>query len=225
MEGLGYLPTHTLDAPHGLHINLLWRKLDGGITGMNSCKLNVFGDSISQDFTVFGHGIHFYLLGMFDELGDHDRMVFAHIGCQPEETFQLFFIGTYIHGCSRKNVGRTHKNRESHTGDEIVDVFHTRKRTPFGLVDAMPGEHLRELGAVFGTIDIFGLGAKKRHMLLGQLHGQIVGNLAAGGNNHTMGRLKFDDVHDTLKSEFVKIKTVAHVIVGGNRLRIVVDHH
>ena len=40
-----------------------------------------------------------------------------------------------------------------------------------------------------------------------------------------MRTLHFDDVHDTLKGQFVEIQTVAHVIVGGNGLRVIVHHH
>ena len=40
-----------------------------------------------------------------------------------------------------------------------------------------------------------------------------------------MGILEFDDVHDALEGEFVEIETIAHVVVCGDSLGIVVDHH
>ena len=40
-----------------------------------------------------------------------------------------------------------------------------------------------------------------------------------------MGIFQFEDIHHTLKSKFIKVKTVTHVIVRGHRLRIIVDHH
>ena len=38
---LGNLPADALDSAHGLHVELLWRKLNGGIAGMHTCKLDV----------------------------------------------------------------------------------------------------------------------------------------------------------------------------------------
>ena len=40
-----------------------------------------------------------------------------------------------------------------------------------------------------------------------------------------MGLFKIQNVHHTLESQFVEIETVADVIVSGDCLRIVVDHH
>ena len=40
-----------------------------------------------------------------------------------------------------------------------------------------------------------------------------------------MGSLQIDDIHNALKSELVEIKSVAHIVVGGNRLGVVVNHH
>ena len=62
-------------------------------------------------------------------------------------------------------------------------------------------------------------------MLLIESHGEVVGYLASSGDNHAMGALEFDNVHDALEGEFIKIEAVAHVVVGGDGLGIVVDHH
>ena len=37
--------------------------------------------------------------------------------------------------------------------------------------------------------------------------------------------LHLDDIHHTFEREFLEIETVAYVVVGGNGLRVVVDHH
>ena len=81
-------------------------------------------------------------------------MVFADVGCQFEETFQFFHVGADVHGRSRQNVGRTHKHGEAHLVDELMNVVHRRERAPFGLVYTVTGEHGRELGAVFGVVDV-----------------------------------------------------------------------
>ena len=97
IERLGYLTTDAFNATNRLYIQLLWRKLDSGVTGMYSRKLNVFGDCISDDFTVLCHSIHLHLLGMFDELADHYRMLLRYVGRQLQKAFQLFLVGAYVH--------------------------------------------------------------------------------------------------------------------------------
>ena len=62
-------------------------------------------------------------------------------------------------------------------------------------------------------------------MLLVQTHRQVVRDLAACRNNHAVGIFEFEDIHHTLEGQFVEIEAVAHIIVGRDRFRIVVDHH
>ena len=61
------LPRDTLDAAHGLHIELLRRELNGSITRMDTGIFDVFADGISNDFTILSHSIHFHLFCMLDE--------------------------------------------------------------------------------------------------------------------------------------------------------------
>ena len=72
MELLRYLSSDSLDTPYRFDVKLLRRELQGGVTRVNSCKLYVLGDSISDNLTVFCHAIKVYLLSMFDELAHHD---------------------------------------------------------------------------------------------------------------------------------------------------------
>ena len=58
-----------------------------------------------------------------------------------------------------------------------------------------------------------------------ELHGQVVGYLAADAHDYAAGRLEVDDVHHALKRQLVEVETVAHVVVGRYGLGIVVDHY
>ena len=51
-------------------------------------------------------------------------------------------------------------------------------------------------------------------MLFIETDGKIVRNLSASGNDDTHRRLHFDDIHHSLKGEFIKIEAVTHIIVG-----------
>lgn len=70
------------------HIKFLGRELDGGITRVNTGKLYMFRNGISQYLAVPSHSIHLNLLGIFNELGDDNRMILADISSQLEEAFQ-----------------------------------------------------------------------------------------------------------------------------------------
>ena len=75
MECLCNLSTDTFNAAYCLHIELLRRELDGGVTRMDTGKLNMLGDGIGQNLTILCHGIHLNLLGILNELRHHDRMI------------------------------------------------------------------------------------------------------------------------------------------------------
>ena len=60
--------------------------------------------------------------------------------------------------------------------------------------------------------------------MLVEIHGEVVWNLSARGDDDTVRLLHVDDVHDALEGELVEIKTVAHVVVGRHCLWVIVDH-
>ena len=92
MQLFGYLTANAFNSAYRFYVNLLWRELDGGIARVNTGKLDVLADGVGQYFSVFGHGIHLYFLGMFDETTHYYGMVFADIGGQLQETFKLFAV-------------------------------------------------------------------------------------------------------------------------------------
>ncbi|MPN22439.1 hypothetical protein SDC9_169822 [bioreactor metagenome] len=47
-----------------------------------------------------------------------------------------------------------------------------------------------------------------------QLHGQVIGNLSAHGYDNAFGYLNIDNVECTLKRELIKVKPVAHIVIG-----------
>ena len=92
MQLFGYLSANALNSAYRFDVNLLRGELYGGIARVNTGKLDVLADGVGQYFAVFGHGIHLYFLGMFDETTHHHGVVFADIGSQLQETFKLFAV-------------------------------------------------------------------------------------------------------------------------------------
>ena len=62
-------------------------------------------------------------------------------------------------------------------------------------------------------------------MLLVQTHRQVIRDLASGRDNHTVRILQFENIHYTFECQLIEVKAVAHIVVGRNRFRVVVDHN
>ena len=181
-----YLAGDALDAAHGLHIELLRRKLYGGIARVHTGIFDVFANGIGYDFTVLCHGIHLHLLGMLYETADHHGMLLGDVGRKGEETVQLVVIAAHVHGRTGQYIRWAHQHREAHPADEGMDVLHGGERAPFWLVHTYAVQHGRELVPVLGIVYGFGTRTQDTHSLLGKAKGMIVGNLAPCGYYHPM---------------------------------------
>ena len=74
-------------------------------------------------------------------------------------------------------------------------------------------------------VDVGGRGAQNRHVLRLKAHGQVIGYLSAGRDDHASRNLQIGDVQHPLERQLVEVEPVADVVVGRDRLGIVVDHH
>ena len=71
---------------------------------MNTGKLYMLRDSISNYLAVLCNTIEVYLLCILDELAHHDRVFRTYIRCQLQETLQLIAVRADIHCSTRENV-------------------------------------------------------------------------------------------------------------------------
>ena len=220
----GNLAADALDAAHRLHIQLLWRELDSGVTGMHSGKLDMLTDGVRDNLSILRHSIHLHLLGMLNELAHHYGMFLADIRRQLQEAFQLLPVGTDVHRSAGQYVGRTDQYREAHLIHKGVDVLQGGQRPPFGLVYTNAVEHGGELVTVFGIVDAPGACAENRYLLRIEAQGKVIRYLTTGRDNHPVGILQFENIHHALEGELVEVKTVAHVIVRRHGFGVVVYH-
>ena len=145
---------------------------------MNTGELDVLGNGISYHLAILSHGIHLNLLGMLNKLADYHRMILAYVGSQLQEALQLVLVGANIHRCTREHVAWTYQYRETNTLDKLVNILHRGQGAPLWLVDAVVGQHLRELGTVFSVIDVLGSSTQNRHILSVKTHCEVVWYLA-----------------------------------------------
>lgn len=120
----------------GFEVNLLGREYQCRVTGVHAGEFDVFRDRVIDDLTGVRYRVELDLFCIFEEFGDHDRILFRHLRGDAEEMFHFLFGVADAHGGSRKHVGRTDQYREAYAVDEFVHVVIDRKLFPLRLVDA-----------------------------------------------------------------------------------------
>ena len=162
---------------------------------------------------------------MFNKLTHHYWVILTDICCQLEESLQFIFIRANIHRRSGKDIRRTHKNRETDSLDEVINISHAGQCTPLRLINIITGKHSREFNTVLCIINILSSCTQNRNIFLIKEHCQIIRNLPTCTYDNSMRIFKIYDVHDTLKRKVIKIQTITHIIVSAYCLRIIIDHH
>ena len=147
------LATDFLNAASCCKVDLLCREYQCSITGMNTCKLNMFRDGIFHHFTILSYCIKFYLFRVFEELRNNYRIFFWNLSSHLQEVLQLFIVIANIHCRTRKYVRRTNQHRITYLFNEAFHFFKTGELHPCRLVNAQLIEHSREFITVLGTID------------------------------------------------------------------------
>ena len=184
----------------------------------------MLGNGIFHHLTVLCHSIKLNLLCILQELRHHHRILLRNLGGHFQEVFQFFFIVAHIHRSAGEHIRRTHQYRITHFFNESLHVFQAGQLLPCRLVNAKLVEHGREFVAVFCAVDRDGRSTQHRHRLAVELHGKVVRNLSAYGHDYAARLFKVDDVEYTFKRKFIEVQAVAHVVVGGHRFRVVVNH-
>ena len=95
---------------------------------------------------------------------------------------------------------------------------------PLRLIDSKLVEQRAEFRAVLGGIDRLRAGAEKLHAGPRQPQREIVRDLAAHAHHDAVGTLVLVQVEHRLEADLVEVQPVAHVVVGADRLRVVVEH-
>ena len=85
-------------------------------------------------------------------------------------------------------------------------------------------EQLAEQFAIFGEIDIGGVGADDRDARGFQRQREIQRSLPAELDDDAVGLLDVVNVQNFFKRERLEVQAIAGVVIGGDGLRITVDH-
>ncbi len=165
---------------------------------------------------------------VFEEMIDEDRPLLRVLDCLAHVAGYGFGVVGDDHGAAAEHVAGTDQ-------DGVADSFANGQR----FFDAGGGsagrlrnlqifEQLAELLAVFGEVDRFGRCADDGHAGRAQALGEIQRRLPAELHDHAdlRARLRFVvvDGEHVFKHQRLEVEAVAGVVVGGDGLRIAVDH-
>ncbi len=68
-------------------------------------------------------------------------------------------------------------------------------------------------------------GSKNLHARLIEFHHQVIGSLSSSRNHHALGLFQFINVQNAFQRKLIEIEFVAHIVIRGHGLGIVVDHN
>ncbi len=130
-----------------------------------------------------------------------------------------------LHRAAAEHVGGPDQEREANVSGD-----HRRlvggERGPVGRVgDAEAAQKGAEAAAVLGEVDRVDRGAEQRHTRLLEGAGKLQRGLAAELDDHALGALLLADGEHVLGGQRLEVEAVGGVVVGGDRLRVAVDHH
>src|SRR3989338_10728401 len=77
---------------------------------------------------------------------------------------------------------------------------------------------------IFSSVDVAGFGAKHLYSVRREFKRKIIRNLPTGTNDSAARLLKFDNIEHAFERKFVEIKSIRHVVVGRDSLRVGIDH-
>ena len=131
---------------------------------------------------------------------------------------------TDLHRAPAEHVRGTHQERVAHLlrgGERLLG------RGGGGVGRALEAQLVQdraEAGPVLGQVDRLDRRAQQRHAGVDQPLGQLQRRLAAELHDHALGLLQLDHAEHVLQRQRLEVQPVRGVVVGGDRLRVAVDH-
>ena len=189
---------------------------------MDAGALDVLHDAGDQHVGAVGDDIHLQLLAheilvhqdrVLDLAGEDHLHIGPHVLVVVGDDHVLAaddIAGSQQHGIAQLIGGRQ-------------GLLHAQHAPALGPFDGEPLQQGVEPLPVLRHVDGLGAGAKDGDAVAVQELRQLDGGLAAEGHHHAHRLFHGDDVHDVLRVQGLEVQPVGGVVVGGDRLRVVVD--
>ena len=155
-------------------------------------------------------------------------MVRRQLGGTLDVVFQRLFVVNDFHTAAAQHVGRTNQYWVADGGSNLAGLSEGGGGAVFRCCQFCLVEDLAEFAAVLGGVDSCRAGAHDRNACLLQAGSKAQRSLATQLDNHasnvTRSGLRVVNLHDVLEGQRLEVETVCGVIVGGDGLRVAVDH-
>src|ERR1019366_10626436 len=127
-------------------------------------------------------------------------------------------------GAAAQYIAWAHQDGIADAARDFTGLFYAGGGAVGGARNGETVEQLAEELAVFGEIDIGGVGADDGDAQALERQRQVERSLAAELHDDAVGLLGVADVEDVFERERLEVEAVAGVVVGGDGLGVAVDH-
>ena len=191
---------------------------------MHAGLLDVLHDAADQHVLAVAHRIDVDLGCHVQEAIQQHGTVIGDLHRLGHVDAQVVLVEHDLHRAAAEHVGRAHDQRIADlAGEQHGLVLMTRGRIR-RLLEPEPRDQLLEALAVLGHVDRVRARADDRHAQRRQRLGQLQRRLAAVLHDDA-GRLFLEhDLQHVLKRQWLEVQPVGGIVVGGDRLRVAVDH-
>ena len=192
---------------------------------MHARFFNMFHNARDQNIAIcIAKRIHVNFNRVFQETIHQHRAIlrernrFAHVAAHA-----VFVIHNH-HGAATQHIAGAHQHRVSDAFRNFHRFLCTRCRTVGRARDLKIVEQFPEKLAVFSQVDIRGVSPYDGHPEILQRQRQCERRLAPELHDYAVGLFDIDDIEYVLKRQRLEVEAVAGVVVGGNGLRVAIDH-
>src|SRR5215208_526306 len=147
------------------------------------------------------------------------------IRARPEIEVEVVVVVNDFHPSASQYVGGPDHHGVAQLAGDLPRLLGRRGSPEPGVRDAEFGQEPAEARAVLGKVYSLGGGAKYLRAGCFELARELQWALAAELQDHTFRVLASDDLEDVLGGQWLEVQPGRGVVVGGDGLRVRVDHH
>src|SRR5829696_6285060 len=186
--------------------------------------LDVLHDAADVDLLPVRDRVHVDLGVVLHKLVDEGWVSWPRSRAGPEVEVEVIVIVDDLHPAPAEDVRWPHDDRIPELARHLPRLLGRRCGPEPGMRDAELSQEPSEPGAVFRKVYGVGRGAEDSHSCLFQLVRQLQGTLAAELQDDPFGLLALYDLEHVFCGERLEVQACRGVVVGGDGLRVGVDH-
>ena len=219
-DRLDLLPDRVLDP----RVQTEWRQGAGGVPGVNSGLFDMLHDRTDHNLVSVGNGVDVHFHGLIEKPVQQYRCRVRYGESTGQIPGQFPLRVDDLHRPASEHVGRPEDHGEPDLAcrhEAFVEVRHG----PVGrLFQADFFDHGLEPFPVLRAVDRIRARADDGHSRSMQPVHEFQGRLATELHDDPFRALNFDDGQDILERYRLEVQAVRRVVVGGNGLRVAIDH-